>query len=514
MNENAQKTDSKVIEAAPIADICLILEGTYPYIPGGVSGWTHQLIEAQHHFTFHLLTLLAPDSKEIKPKYVVPDNVIGSTKVILQALRKGDKKFEHTAELLAELEAPLSAIIRDGYLEDMIKIMRILKPHIDRLGSAVLLNSKEAWELLIRMYNKGYQTSPFLDYFWTWRALLDGMYSVMLADLPKAKVYHAVSTGYAGLFLARAHIEEGRPTMVTEHGIYTNERKIEIIMADWLFEDEMLYTLSVNKDKVDLRDMWVNTFISYSHCCYKTCDKVITLFEGNQEFQREDGAVDAQMEVIPNGIDLKIFATLEKETDKPPTIALIGRVVPIKDIKTYIRACGMLKKIVHDLRAFICGPTEEDEDYFNECINMIEHMGLTETIIFTGKIKLHDYLPKIDVSVLTSISEAQPLVILEAGAAGIPTVATDVGACREMLLGSSTENPPLGDGGAVVPLSNPEAVSSAIAKLLTDKTYYEQCSKTIVERVSLYYNKDDLDRTYFNLYAKYCKADSKPLIEI
>ena len=54
---------------------------------------------------------------------------------------------------------------------------------------------------------------------------------------------------------------------------------------------------------------------------------------------------------------------------------------------------------------------------------------------FTGRVNLLEYLGKIDVVVLTSLSEAQPLVILEAGAAGVPVVATDVGACGEMILG-------------------------------------------------------------------------------
>ena len=60
---------------------------------------------------------------------------------------------------------------------------------------------------------------------------------------------------------------------------------------------------------------------------------------------------------------------------------------------------------------------------------------------------------------LTSISEAQPLVILEAGAAGVPTVATDVGACREMIEGPQSEVPPLGPGGAIVGLLIPSGAS-------------------------------------------------------
>ena len=124
--------------------------------------------------------------------------------------------------------------------------------------------------------------------------------------------------------------------------------------------------------------------------------------------------------------------------------------VPIKDIKTYIKAVHTLKQSVPDLRAYVLGPADEDPAYARECRALVEHLQLEETLTFTGKVDVRDYFSEIDVNVLTSLSEAQPLVILETGAAGIPTVATDVGACREMILGASREKPALGPGGAVV----------------------------------------------------------------
>ena len=45
--------------AFPSADVCLLLEGTYPYVSGGVSTWVDDLIRAQPHLTFHCVALLA-----------------------------------------------------------------------------------------------------------------------------------------------------------------------------------------------------------------------------------------------------------------------------------------------------------------------------------------------------------------------------------------------------------------------------------------------------------------------
>ena len=76
----------------------------------------------------------------------------------------------------------------------------------------------------------------FLHFFWAWRALFGGLVATLSFPLPPARVYHTVSTGYAGLLAARAAVETGRPALITEHGIYTNERRIEILQADWIVD--------------------------------------------------------------------------------------------------------------------------------------------------------------------------------------------------------------------------------------------------------------------------------------
>ena len=80
--------------------------------------------------------------------------------------------------------------------------------------------------------------------------------SVFLGTLPAARVYHTLCTGYAGLFAARAHLETGRPALLTEHGIYTNERRIEITMADWLRE-EAPGGLTIDRQRRDLKTLWI-----------------------------------------------------------------------------------------------------------------------------------------------------------------------------------------------------------------------------------------------------------------
>lgn len=479
------------------ADVCLLLEGTYPYVTGGVSGWTHDLIRAQSHLTFHLVALVPP-GPEGPLKFTLPPNVVGLTRVELQVLEPGTGEVRGLRDLLGQLEAPLLRLMSSGALADVEAVIAILRSAGPGIGRTALLESRAAWGLLERMYEHQCPHTSFLEYFWTWRSLLLGLYSVLLTPLVPARMYHALCTGYAGLYAARAHIATGRPALLTEHGIYTNERRVELTMADWLQADS-LQTLSIDRTHRDLRDLWIDTFTSYSRACYAACGRIVTLYEGNTQLQLQDGADAAKLMVIPNGIEIAEVPARGKTAPRP-TVALIGRVVPIKDIKTFLRACAILRDAIPDVQVWILGPLDEDQTYADECRHLTAHLQLEATVEFKGKVGLADYYPLIDVVVLTSVSEAQPLVILEGAAHGIPSVATDVGACREMILGRSDEDPPIGAAGAVTPLASPADTAAALRWLLTDAEAYGRCSAAARERVRRCYDKAELDAAYRRLY--------------
>lgn len=246
-------------------DVCLILEGTYPYISGGVSTWTQDLLSAQRDLSFHLVCLMAPDA-DLTTRYEIPPNVAGITNILVGALPPGSKRIRGGQSLFAGLQIPLQKLQSNGGLRDIAAILELLRPLRGRLGQNVLLDSPEAWDLLLHMYRPVYEDCSFLDYFWTWRSVLGGLYSILLPPLPNARLYHAVCTGYAGLLAARARIETGRPVLLTEHGIYTNERRIEISMAEWLHRKPVSGLWLENRTR-DLKDLWVDTFACYSRAC-------------------------------------------------------------------------------------------------------------------------------------------------------------------------------------------------------------------------------------------------------
>lgn len=491
-----------LMRSAKSADICLLLEGTYPYVSGGVSSWTHELLLAHPDLTFHIVCLVPPGAN-LKRRYDVPSNVLELETVTVQEMEVGDRLLTEKSreELFHGIELPLLNMQHHATLEELGLIIKALSHSGKCLGTSVLLDSPEAWKTTLRMYFTTMGDSSFLDYFWTWRGLLASMYSVLLCDLPPANIYHSLCTGYAGLLLARAHLETSKPCLLTEHGIYTNERKIEITAAEWL-NDERGLNLNVNRRRYerDLRDFWIDSFSGYATLCYAACDKIITLSEANQEMQLADGADPAKMQIIPNGVDYARYSQIKKNPKYPQTIALIGRIVPIKDVKTYLRAAALVLEQQPHVQVLVIGPTDEDPDYYQECLTLVKNSGLLGKVTFTGKVKIDDYLPRIDVVVLTSISEGQPLVILEAGAAGIPSVCTDVGDCRDLLLGKKNEVPWLGEGGRIALLTDPVMVAHCVLDLLTNRPYYERCSRAIKQRVGTYYRKDQQTLAYNEIY--------------
>ncbi|MDZ4224896.1 MAG: GT4 family glycosyltransferase PelF, partial [bacterium] len=339
----------------------------------------------------------------------------------------------------------------------------------------------------------------FLDYFWTWRGIHLPLIKVVQSEVPFAKIYHAVSTGYAGLVGAIAKIMHRGKYFLTEHGIYTHERMLEIAQAGWIFEKEMR-RYRAERELSFFKQWWVSTFQTMSRISYVHADRIFTLFEGNKMREILDGASPEKISIIPNGIEIQKFADFKREKKPAPQIALIGRVVAIKDIKTFIQAVKRVLVRFPDAQFYILGPHAEEEDYYAECKSLVEALHLEQSITFTGPVHVPDYLKFLDLVVLTSISEAQPYVILEAGIVGIPMVATDVGACREMLEGRSYEDQLLGLSGLVTQVANSNATAEAVIRLLTDKELYEQCSQTAIERAKRYYDLDDLLSRYLNIY--------------
>jgi glycosyltransferase involved in cell wall biosynthesis len=183
-------------------------------------------------------------------------------------------------------------------------------------------------------------------------------------------------------------------------------------------------------------------------------------------------------------------------------LCLVGRVVPIKDVKTFVRAMRIVVNRLPDAQGWIAGPTEEDQTYVEECGNLVASLGLGRSVKFLGFQKMEELLPRIGVMVLSSISEGLPLVILESYAGGVPVVATEVGSCRQLIQGLDAEDRALGASGRVVGIADPEALAAAAIALLSNPDEWRSAQEAGIRRVERYYSQELMIGCYREIYEK------------
>jgi hypothetical protein len=119
------------------ADVCFLLEGTYPYIAGGVSSWVHELIKDHRHLRFSIVAILANKEDMIR-RYEIPENVIDMHHVYLHALQKG-KRPSRMGNLLQDISPLITAVLKNGNLEVFARLLQTMQGY--NIGSRLVLNS-------------------------------------------------------------------------------------------------------------------------------------------------------------------------------------------------------------------------------------------------------------------------------------------------------------------------------------------------------------------------------------
>lgn len=456
--------------------ICLVSEGSYPFITGGVSAWMHDLIRGLPEIDFVLFTISPQENQEMH--YTLPENVVEHVDLVVWKQYETSGKPKSVRKVIDEVERFHRGMFA-GSPENVQELLSKMPEGYFLHKDAVQM--EKGWNLIEfgnEMKNPLY---PFSDYFWAWGSAHTMLFTTLGSSPPEADLYHSVSTGFAGLAALAAKTRRGKPFLLTEHGLYHKEREMEIRKARFVRGYQ--------------RDMWIKIYNSLSKITYRNADKITALFEENRQKQLELGADESKAMVIPNGIDVERFS-IPRCPKEGFHIGLVGRVVPIKDIKTYIATAKIVIEQIPEATFYCIGPTDEDPAYYRDCEMLVKSLKLEEKFIFTGRQNVLDYYCFLDVMLLTSIREAQPLVILEGYCAGVPVVATRVGNVAEMLDY---------DDRFIAPLKDSEKLAEGILYIHDHKEEMEKIKEANRNKVHQFYNKDDLMKKYLSLYREMCR---------
>ncbi|SHH80945.1 Glycosyltransferase involved in cell wall bisynthesis [Clostridium grantii DSM 8605] len=475
--------------------VCLFTEGSYPYITGGVSSWVHQLITSMPNIKFKIFCIMPSKEEKIKYRYDIPRNVIEVKTIFLDDYTYiKHRMFKKNCKLSSQEKDDIYDLLQMNENINWSRLLRIFTKG-RKVGSAIdFLQSFEFWKLALKNYNKDFDSESFNNYFWTMRSMLVPFIYLLQQEPIKADIYHSVSTGYAGIVATSFASRTGKPFLLSEHGIYCREREEEILKAKWVTG---IY-----------KKFWIDFFYAISIAAYKEAEIITSLYYRSRDMQIKLGASSEKTRIVSNGVDISKFQKSKKEHEGY-NVGAILRVVPIKDVMTLIKAFKIVCNNIKEAKLYIIGPTDEDPEYYQQCNRLVKSLQLTENIIFTGRVDVSEYLKIIDVIVLTSISEGQPLVILEAMAARTPVVATNVGSCSEMLEKNQFEEA----CGIITKLASPNETATAIIKLLKDPQLREGMGLNGIKRAKRAYNKkiiiDSFKNFYDILYVDYSWSRSK-----
>lgn len=208
MTAASSNTSNPVLPRSDNVDVLLLLEGTFPYVAGGVSSWVNQIIRGFPDLRFGAIFIGSRPQDYGDMRYALPDNLVHLEVTYLYDNLGGSDirpskvpADKGVMDEVREMHDLLHANIADPQCGRMFaSLMDQACPH-GKLSRETFLHSEAAWKQVKDGYRR-YSTDPsFVDYFWTIRIMHSPFWRLreVAERCPKARIYHSISTGYAGI---------------------------------------------------------------------------------------------------------------------------------------------------------------------------------------------------------------------------------------------------------------------------------------------------------------------------
>lgn len=209
-----------------------------------------------------------------------------------------------------------------------------------------------------------------------------------------------------------------------------------------------------------------------------TTDRIVAVSPlVKQDLLRYRIAPPEKISVIPLGFDLEPFfqcgslkGEFRRELGLDPGISLVGilgRIFPIKNHHLFLESAAQVAERESNVRFVIVG----DGVLRSTIETYSENLGIRDQVIFTGwRRDLPRIYADLDALVISSNNEGTPVSVIEAMASGCPVVATRVGGLPDIVQNGET--------GYLVPAKQPQALATAILKLIADPQRAEQMGRS------------------------------------
>jgi len=472
-------------------------EGTYPYVTGGVSTWADILINKMKEVDFILIPILM--TPYIKIKYQLPANVIRMIKIPLWGSEE-PSEFVHSDKFSQIYIRKLKTMRQKDAVNNIVDLIDGIvdfiynnKNNYQELGEIILkfydffqvydyheaFRSEIVWKAYIKKMEKIYEQRDIeipsiYDMIESLRFLFR-FFIVLLAPVPEANIYHSSAAAFCGLPCIVAKLKHKSKFILTEHGIYTRE--------------QYLYA---SREGIPYRtkEFLLGLIGAIVKLNYYFADVISPVCNYNKRWETKWGATEDKIHTIYNGIDVLKFNKIDVDKNDRPTVTMVARIDPLKDIETFIRTCDLVRKEIPDVLFKLYGPYV-DKEYYKKCQDLHSKLNLGDNFIFAGQTDRPELAyNEGDVVALTSISEAFPFTVIEAMACEKVVVSSDVGGTKEVLEGF----------GFIVKPKDYEAFAKHIIWSLKNPEETRQMGIAARERILLGFTLEDMVENYSNLY--------------
>jgi glycosyltransferase involved in cell wall biosynthesis len=430
-------------------NVSLITEGTYPFHDGGVSVWCDQIVRGLAPDRFRIDAITAGTDDTVCWEF--PDNVVAVRRIPLWGQTGGRRPARRLDRTVRQaLESFLTSIATDDADGSFLASLEMVAAHARDGALPQALCSNDAVELTIEAMRatpivrrvEGTLPAPTIADAAATLGVLEHLLRPLAVAPPQVDLCHASSNGLSALVAMAAKWTHGTPFLLTEHGVYLRERYMEY---------------APGRMPQARRAFLLGFYKRLTLAAYQMADAIAPGSDYNRRWQQANGADVNKIEPIHNGIDLDEF-TPGAATAEHPTLVWVGRIDPLKDVKTMLRAFARVRLVIPEARLRIYGGTPlGNEGYLRECLDLRDKLGLDTSAVFEGRVRsISDAYLSGDVVVATSISEGFPYAVLEAMASGRAMIATDVGGVSEAI----------DDTGILVPPQDEVSLADACIELL------------------------------------------------
>ena len=482
--------------------VLLITEGTYPFYFGGVSTWCRNLITGLPSVDFQILALVA--NPDLTPLFELPGNASALITVPIWGVRTaietsdGLRPEKRGARHTADEQTVADGLARP--LDELVKALLsgsadpfALADQVNALYEFFLIHdfdssmrSAAAWEAFATAAQRsfpaaaqaaGYGRAPIgasdvvTGLHWLYHWLLP-----LSRPLPEVDVAHATMAGECILPAIASKLHHGAGVVFSQHGVHLREAYLREAADD---------------GSLFLKLLKIGFARRTSEMAYAIADQISTCCDYNKRWA--PGNSSSRVQTIHYGLDPSLSVAAQPPAARGPVITWLGRIDPLKDIETLLRAAAIVLEQREDSVFRLYGSAAPDSSGYRDQLLALRHeLGLDTAVELAGYTSdPQQAYREADIVVLTSISEGFPYATLEAMSCGKPVVATAVGGLPEQL----------GDWGVLVEPQNPKVLAAALIDLIDDPSERARLGVGARERVRATFNLAQKNALHLHAYA-------------